>query len=68
MILLILFRGLKLLITPLLAGLMECDVNFMWSFEQFFEEVEAILRKKIVVVFSMVSVNEIHVFVEPNAG
>jgi TANK-binding kinase 1 len=65
---LILFRGLKLLITPLLAGLMECDINLMWSFEQFFEEVEAILRKKIVVVFSMVSVNEIHVFVEPNAG
>lgn len=37
------FRGLKKIITPLFAGLMEVDPQRMWNFDRFFQEVTAIV-------------------------
>ena len=37
------FRGLKKVITPLFAGLMEVDPQRMWNFDRFFQEVTAIV-------------------------
>lgn len=36
-------RGLKKIITPLFAGLMEVDPQRMWNFDRFFQEVTAIV-------------------------
>lgn len=39
--------GMKLLITPLLSGLLENDFNKMTEFDDFFKEIEKINRKKV---------------------
>ena len=39
--------GMKLLITPLLSGLLENDFNRMTEFDDFFKEIEKINRKKV---------------------
>ena len=38
---------MKLLITPLLSGLLENDFNRMTEFDDFFKEIEKINRKKV---------------------
>ena len=43
----LLHRGMKLLITPLLSGLLENDSSRMTEFEDFFKEIEKINRKKV---------------------
>lgn len=43
--------GLKYLVTPLLAGLLEENQVRMWSFDRFFKEVTNILNKRILHVF-----------------
>lgn len=40
-------RGLKLLITNILAGLMENDLSKIMDFDDFFKEIEKINRKKV---------------------
>ncbi|XP_023932417.1 serine/threonine-protein kinase TBK1-like [Lingula anatina] len=45
-------KGLKLLVTPLLAGLMENTSSRMWTFDQFFATVKDIMKKVVVYVFS----------------
>lgn len=45
--------GLKQLVTPLLAGLLEDTQLRMWSFDRFFVEVQNILSKKVLHVFYM---------------
>ena len=39
---------MKLLITPLLSGLLENDFNKMTEFDDFFKEIEKINRKKVI--------------------
>jgi TANK-binding kinase 1 len=56
--------GLKFLVTPLLAGLLEENQKRMWSFERFFNEVTNILNKKVIHVFYMNRASSIEVFVE----
>lgn len=46
-------NGLKQLVTPLLAGLLEESQTRMWSFDRFFKEVTNILNKKVLHVFYM---------------
>ena len=43
----VLYRGLKLLITNILAGLMENDLAKIMDFDDFFKEIEKIHRKKV---------------------
>lgn len=56
--------GLKLLFTPLLAGLLEDSQKRMWSFERFFFEVTHILSRKVLHVFYMNRASSIEVFLE----
>ena len=42
--------GMKLLITPLLSGLLENDFNKMTEFDDFFKEIEKINRKKVMIL------------------
>ena len=58
-------RGAKLLIVPVLAGLMECDPKKMWTFEQFFETTNSILKKRVVHVFNLAAGSLLHVYINP---
>lgn len=58
--------GLKLLVTPLLAGLLEDTQKRMWSFERFFWEVTHILSRKVLHVFYMNRASSIEIFLDPD--
>ena len=47
--------GMKLLITPLLSGLLENDFNKMTEFDDFFKEIEKINRKKVITILYSLS-------------
>ncbi|OQR71259.1 serine/threonine-protein kinase TBK1-like [Tropilaelaps mercedesae] len=49
----LLSTGLRRLLVPILAGLMECDSAKMWSFDKFFNETTKILAAKRVHLFYM---------------
>lgn len=55
--------GLKNLVTPLLAGLLEENQQRMWSFDRFFKEVTNILNKKVLHVFYINRASSIEVYV-----
>lgn len=55
-------NGLKQLVTPLLAGLLEESQTRMWSFDRFFKEVTNILSKKVLHVFYMNKSSSIEVY------
>lgn len=46
-------NGLKKIITPLIAGLLESDSKKIWSFDRFFNEVNAVLIRKPVNIFNV---------------
>lgn len=58
--------GLKLLVTPLLAGLLEENSKRMWSFERFFWEVTSILDKRVLHLFYMNRASSIEIFMDPD--
>lgn len=58
--------GLKQLVTPLLAGLLEENQKRMWSFDIFFNEVTNILNKKVVHIFYINRASSIEIFMESN--
>ncbi|XP_054012334.1 serine/threonine-protein kinase TBK1 [Hylaeus anthracinus] len=57
--------GLKKIVTPLLAGLIEVDPQKIWSFEKFFAEVTDILSRKRVHIFNVHKGSVIKVFLHP---
>lgn len=58
-------QGLKMQVTPLLAGLLESRGK-SWSFETFFEEVIKILRKRMLHVFYVNRLSSVEIFMEPD--
>lgn len=58
--------GLRKVITPLLAGLLEVDTERIWSFERFFTEVQNTLSRKVLYVFNVNRANLIKVFLHQN--
>lgn len=58
--------GLKKLVTPLLAGLLEVDSQRIWNFERFFKEVTYILSCKLIHIFYMNKVQSIRVYLPPD--
>ncbi|XP_053957435.1 serine/threonine-protein kinase TBK1 [Anastrepha ludens] len=59
-------EGLKTLVTPLLAGLLEKNREKTWSFDRFFQEVTLILRKIVLHVFFTNRTTSVEVFLEPD--
>ncbi|MPC44163.1 Inhibitor of nuclear factor kappa-B kinase subunit epsilon [Portunus trituberculatus] len=57
--------GLRKLVTPLLAGLLEVDPQRMWNFERFFQEVTMILSRKVVHVFLVNKVQPLTIYMDP---
>lgn len=58
--------GLKKIITPLLAGLLEADPRKIWSFDQFFNEVDVVLSRKVFNVFHINKAQLIKIYILPN--
>ena len=59
-------RGARLLVVPVLAGLMECDPQRMWTFERFFDATNNLLRKRVMHVFSLACGSILNVYVDPD--
>lgn len=57
--------GLKKIVTPLLAGLLEVDPQRIWSFERFFSEVTDTLCRRPVHIFNVHRASLIKVFLHP---
>ncbi|XP_022247240.1 serine/threonine-protein kinase TBK1-like [Limulus polyphemus] len=62
----LLSQGLCELITPLLAGLLECDPEKIWTFDKFFSEVTKILSKKVFHIFYVNEGKEFSVYMDTN--
>lgn len=56
--------GLKYLVTPLLAGLLEENQKRMWPFDKFFEEVTNILNKRVLHLFYINHGQVVEVFLD----
>ncbi|CAH2042764.1 unnamed protein product, partial [Iphiclides podalirius] len=57
--------GLRKLVTPLLAGLLEVDPHRIWNFERFFSEVQTVTSTKPVHIFHVNKASSIKVFLKP---
>lgn len=58
--------GLRKLVTPLLAGLLEVDPHRIWTFEKFFSEVQITTSTTAVHVFHVNKAASIKVFLKPD--
>lgn len=58
--------GLRKFVTPLLAGLMECDSTRMWTFEHFFAEASNLLQRCRLFVFHVEKCRSLSLYVDPN--
>ena len=50
--------------TPILAGLMECKPDVMWSFPKFFSETTDVCARVLLHVFNVCACTMLHVFVK----
>ncbi|XP_050295434.1 serine/threonine-protein kinase TBK1 [Anthonomus grandis grandis] len=57
--------GLKKIVTPLLAGLLEADHKKIWSFDRFFKEVDLVLCRKPINIFHINKSVLIKVYIDP---
>ncbi|XP_022080976.1 serine/threonine-protein kinase TBK1-like [Acanthaster planci] len=57
--------GLKILLTKILRGLLECNPEKMWTFNRFFDEVQSLLAMKAVDVFHASQSECLKIYVEP---
>ncbi|GFS66809.1 hypothetical protein TNIN_371211 [Trichonephila inaurata madagascariensis] len=59
-------QGLRDLVTVLLAGILECNADRMWTFDQFFECATDIITRRVFHVFYMNEGKEICLYMQPN--
>nr|CAG4643750.1 EOG090X01SN [Lepidurus arcticus] len=62
----LLSAGIKKIVTPLFAGLMEVDPHRMWNFDRFFQEVIAILLRKPIHVFYVNKLQSLRAYILPS--
>lgn len=58
--------GLKKIVTPLLAGLLEADPKKIWSFDRFFTKVTECLSRKVINIFHVNRATNIKVYIHPD--
>ncbi|XP_067420205.1 serine/threonine-protein kinase TBK1 isoform X2 [Emydura macquarii macquarii] len=58
--------GLQVLLTPVLANILEADQEKCWGFDDFFAETSDILRRKIIHVFSLQQMTSHKVYIHSN--
>ena len=61
-------KGFRSIITPILAGLMECHTQRMFTFPEFFDAVKNINNKRLIHVFNTCTSSVLHVYVEESAA
>ena len=59
-------RGLKLLIVPLIAGLLEVNISYCTNFDAYFRHVNAICNKVILDVFDTSKCKMIKIYCDPS--
>ncbi|XP_045777800.1 serine/threonine-protein kinase TBK1 [Maniola jurtina] len=57
--------GLRKIVTPLLAGLLEVDPHRIWTFDRFFSEVQMVTSTKPVHIFHVNKAASLKVFLKP---
>lgn len=57
--------GLRKVVTPLLAGLLEADPQRMWSFDRFFSEVTGVLSRRPLHIFHANRTQSVRVYLHP---
>ncbi|XP_043274284.1 serine/threonine-protein kinase TBK1 isoform X2 [Venturia canescens] len=58
--------GLKKIVTPLLAGLLEVDRQKIWSFDRFFSQVTDTLARRAIHIFHVHRAESIQVYLHPD--
>lgn len=58
--------GLKKLITPILAGILEVDSQLIWTFDKFFAEVTNTLSRKVTHVFYINKIVSLRIYIHPS--
>nr|CAB3266853.1 IKK-epsilon IkappaB kinase [Phallusia mammillata] len=58
-------QSFKSLITPVLSGILECNPMKIWTFDRYFSEVEDILNKTVINVFSVPSAMLHKIYISP---
>lgn len=58
--------GLKKIVTPLLAGLLEVDRQKIWSFDRFFAQVTDTLSRRSIHIFDVHAAESIQVYLHPD--
>ncbi|KAH0616644.1 hypothetical protein JD844_027919 [Phrynosoma platyrhinos] len=59
-------RGLQVLLTPVLANILEADQEKCWGFDQFFAETSDILHRIIIHVFSLQQMTSHKIYIQPH--
>jgi len=60
-------RGLQIQLTPMLAGLMELDPQYAWSFDQFFSAMQQVSSSAKVHVYNVTQMELLWVYLPPGA-
>ncbi|KAL4226664.1 hypothetical protein ACF0H5_014645 [Mactra antiquata] len=60
--------GLKLLITPIFARLLESNPIKVWNFDAFFKEVESIIRKRVINVYCPHTWNSLRIYLDSDCN
>ncbi|XP_034938908.1 inhibitor of nuclear factor kappa-B kinase subunit epsilon [Chelonus insularis] len=58
--------GLKKIVTPLLAGLLEVDRQRIWSFDRFFNQVRDILCRRAIHIFNFHTMQSLNIYLHPD--
>ena len=58
-------RSFKQMFTPILSGILECDPQKIWTFERYFNEVDELMSKAVVEVFSIPSAMLHKIYISP---
>ncbi|KAK2170463.1 hypothetical protein NP493_1154g00033 [Ridgeia piscesae] len=61
-------RGLQIQLTPMLAGLMELDPQYAWSFDQFFSAMQQVSSSAKVHVYNVTQMELLWVYLPPGAS
>ncbi|XP_057330109.1 serine/threonine-protein kinase TBK1 [Microplitis mediator] len=58
--------GLKKIVTPLLAGLLEVNKQYIWSFDRFFNQVTDILCRTPIHIFNFHTMQSLKIYLHPD--
>lgn len=58
-------QSFKQIFTPILSGILECDPQKIWTFERYFNEVDELMSKSVIELFSIPSAMLHKIYISP---